>query len=403
MINNQYKVIKMSLSRTIIQIFVSSPSDVSEERKALESIIDELNRSWINSSNLHLELIRWETHTHPAFSSDPQSVINKQIGDSYDVFLGILWGRFGTPTPRSDSGTQEEFIRALKRHERDGIPKIMIYFKDTPISPSRIDLDQMQKVQEFRNNLTKLGGLYSIFEDMPSFESSLRSHLSALVREFTNNPSENKTRNNLIEVANSKSLISIETDLEDDFGLLDYLEIYQAKMDEMSGIVNIISDATIRIGEQLNRRTSEIKQLGQPITGVNAARRIIKRSAEDFLSYSETLNKNIPLFSAARNEAFQAMSNSIAMQSSFSKPNYDDLFSLNQSLTTMLDSIRGSKNSLTGFRQSVHSMPRMASELNKAKRAALVQLDSMLNELDKTDTTIINILDAVRKMQTRDL
>jgi uncharacterized protein Yka (UPF0111/DUF47 family) len=89
------------------------------------------------------------------------------------------------------------------------------------------------------------------------------------------------------------------------------------------------------------------------------------------------------------------------MQSSFSKPNYDDLFSLNQSLTTMLDSIRGSKNSLTGFRQSVHSMPRMASELNKAKRAAIVQLDSMLNELDKTDTTIINILDAVRKMQTR--
>ena len=33
----------------------------------------------------------------PAFGSEPQEVVNKQIQD-YDIFVGILWHRIGTPT-----------------------------------------------------------------------------------------------------------------------------------------------------------------------------------------------------------------------------------------------------------------------------------------------------------------
>ena len=39
---------------------------------------------------------------------DAQDVINRQLGE-YDIFLGIMNTRFGSPTHRADSGTEEEF------------------------------------------------------------------------------------------------------------------------------------------------------------------------------------------------------------------------------------------------------------------------------------------------------
>jgi hypothetical protein len=128
----------MPRSATIVQVFVGSPSDVKEERDVLESVILELNRVWSKSLGVSFELIRWETHTHPAFGSDPQSIINDQLGEDYDIFIGILWSRFGTLTPRALSGTAEEFNLAVSRTQ-NGRPDVMIYFKDAPIAPSKID------------------------------------------------------------------------------------------------------------------------------------------------------------------------------------------------------------------------------------------------------------------------
>ncbi|MBN2251236.1 MAG: DUF4062 domain-containing protein, partial [Candidatus Altiarchaeota archaeon] len=96
--------------------FVASPGDVTEERECLKSVIQELNDSWSEELGIHLDLIGWETHAYPGISTDPQAVINKQIDDDYDIFIGIMWKRLGTPTERGGSGTEEEFDRAYKRY-----------------------------------------------------------------------------------------------------------------------------------------------------------------------------------------------------------------------------------------------------------------------------------------------
>lgn len=383
----------MPQSRTIIQIFVSSPSDVQQEREALETIVAELNRTWSNSLNLIFELIKWETHTYPAFSIDPQSAINDQIGDSYDVFLGIIWGRFGTPTPRAESGTHEEFLRALDRHKREGAPEIMIYFKDKPIAPSRIDLEQIQKVIEFRKSLSSLGGLYSTFDDMPGFESSLRSHLSVLAQYFSNQKDS--------PTSPQKTLIASPSngDELDDLGFLDYLEIYEARMTEMNSTLNIMSDATVRVGEQISLRAAEINALNKNTPDMISARRIIKRSAENMTSYADTLAQHLPLFSTARSAALQALSNSLVMRSEFPDTDPSQLVSAYGALKTMLESLRGAKDGLLGLRNNINSLPRLTSEINKAKRAAVTQLNSLIEDLDKTDATVSNIIDSISKMQ----
>lgn len=172
-----------------IQVFVGSPSDVQKERELLVTVIDELNQNWSSTLGVRLRLLRWETDVHPSLGSDPQAVINEQIGDEYDVFIGILWGRFGTPTVKAESGMMEEFERALSRR-KDGStsPEIMIYFKDSPISPTKIDPTQLMKIQQFRSELPEIGALYAEFSDDSGFESALRAHLAAVARKLAQKP-----------------------------------------------------------------------------------------------------------------------------------------------------------------------------------------------------------------------
>jgi hypothetical protein len=96
-----------------LRIFLASPSDVQPERLRVEKVVREMNLT-LSNQGLQLELLRWETHTFPDFGEYPQTVIQDQIGSDYDIFVGVLWSRIGTPTPRYPSGTLEEFDTAYQ-------------------------------------------------------------------------------------------------------------------------------------------------------------------------------------------------------------------------------------------------------------------------------------------------
>src|SRR5262249_21309833 len=130
----------------LLSAFVASPSDVAEERDALEALAAELNLLWGPQLQTRLQLLKWETHAHPDFGVDAQSVINEQIRAVYEIFIGIFWARIGTKTARAASGTVEEFERALVRQaDAPGSIKIMLYFKDAPLAPSQMDPEQLKE------------------------------------------------------------------------------------------------------------------------------------------------------------------------------------------------------------------------------------------------------------------
>ena len=105
----------MAKTQTLIRVLIASPNDVVDERKILTSVIEEINQTAGHADNIRLDPIKWETHSRPGFGEDAQDVINQQIGDDYDILIGIMWKRFGSPTRRAESGTEEEFNRALSR------------------------------------------------------------------------------------------------------------------------------------------------------------------------------------------------------------------------------------------------------------------------------------------------
>jgi hypothetical protein len=109
----------MARQETILNVFISSPSDVVEDRDTVEEIIEEVSKTLSSKVGVRLVPLRWETDVTPNIGTDPQNVINAAVGGNYDVFVGIMGARFGDPTPRFGSGTEEEFTQAYEKHIAD--------------------------------------------------------------------------------------------------------------------------------------------------------------------------------------------------------------------------------------------------------------------------------------------
>lgn len=162
----------------LLKCFIGSPSDVSEERKACDEVIAAINREVGDEKGVRLETIRWEKDSHPAIGDDGQAVINAQLHpENADFFIGIFWCRFGSPTLRGESGTEEEFNLAYKRWEESHSNRIQFYFKTEPKSPTELDGVQLEKVKSFKGKVSQCGCLYREFRNVEEFKGALHEAL----------------------------------------------------------------------------------------------------------------------------------------------------------------------------------------------------------------------------------
>lgn len=203
----------------LFKIFLASPGDTSDERKAAEDVIDEINKTKGPRDNYRVELLKWETDTYSAVGEDGQDVINKQIGSDYQIFVGVMWRKFGTPTKRAASGTVEEFQRA---YERKSDVHISFYFNSSPF-PQDTDLEQAKKVLEFKSQIQDLGVYHKSFESTKDFEQKLRMDLQNYVTDLLKAEIQNEEVSVVSEGSSAKQVIP---EIKDSFK--DYLNDIQA-------------------------------------------------------------------------------------------------------------------------------------------------------------------------------
>ena len=175
----------------IINVFVSSPGDVQKERAVLDHVVAGINQTDGQRNGFRLELFRWETNTAPQIGPKPQAAVDAQT-PSYDIYLGIMSVRFGTPTEKAGSGTEEEFNAALAKWQAKGEPWIMFYFNDAPdVAVVRKQLTQFGKVCEFREKLEKQGlvaAYQGVEGDNETFRTKVDLHLRHVVHQILPSP-----------------------------------------------------------------------------------------------------------------------------------------------------------------------------------------------------------------------
>jgi DNA repair photolyase len=174
-----------------IKVFVSSPSDVKEERKIVLQIAEELNRTSGRRKGYYIHCYEWELDLQSGWGNF-QDKINPELEDT-DIFIGILWTRLGTPTKKYKSGTIEEFER-IKQLKNKGRGIEFAFFRSNK-NPrlSMIDPKQFARVKKFfaENN----GNVFTIkdYQNNKEFKKSLREHLEIKIDKLLESKSEKQS------------------------------------------------------------------------------------------------------------------------------------------------------------------------------------------------------------------
>lgn len=160
----------------LLKVFIASPGDVMLEREKARDEVLSL-RALAHKHGFDLEATGWETHAAPGMGRS-QARINQLVREC-DLFLGILWRRFGLPTGEAESGTLEEFNLARERYAKEHAPEIMLYFREVHPDFLADPGPQLHKVLEFKQQVEdgRLA-LYANYRDPEHFASLLRQHIT---------------------------------------------------------------------------------------------------------------------------------------------------------------------------------------------------------------------------------
>jgi hypothetical protein len=166
----------------ILKLLLSSPGDVSLERELVAKAVNKFNQDYLIDKGVFIKLIRWEDFA-PQIGNGTQKMVNRQL-DAFDIFIGLMWNRFGTPTDLASSGTEEEFNDALNSWNKFNRPWIAFYFCTRPATlDTKEQLDQKGKVIDFKQKLMNLG-LVKTFENLELFENMVFLDLIKITDEY---------------------------------------------------------------------------------------------------------------------------------------------------------------------------------------------------------------------------
>lgn len=340
---------KLDKRRHCISLFLSSPGDLRSERGIVDEVTQQISRDIGTIDNFTIELVRWETHAHAARGQYPQDVINAQIGDEYDIFLGMLGTRFGTPTKAFGSGTEEEFQRALQRNKASGLPEILFLFSSIAMPVDSIDASQLALVQEFKKSLPSQGLLYGTFDSEISLRTKLYSDLLHAVRRVLRSRSDADREKSSAEVFNPifdpllEWHLMLHSDSEVNATVL--MQNAVSVMGIVASDMIQMATASKKLTTSLNKETGSIAKFvlsnnhSRIEASIMRASEAIKAASRQFFEIAPRLNKNftegstlsqrsIEIF-RTRGELSQSMNDSVRLP----------LTSMSTSMDSLADSL----------------------------------------------------------------
>lgn len=184
----------MTYRATVINIMIASPSDVAKERQIVRDVIHEWNAIHSADRKLVLVPIGWDSHSFPEMGDRPQSIINGQLLKDADILVAVFWTKFGTPTGKAGSGTEEE----ISEHLATGKPALL-YFSSQPVAPDSVDPEQYKSLTDYKKR-KMAEGLVHAYETPSEFRISLSRHLAkSIIQHFNSDatasePAELPTR-----------------------------------------------------------------------------------------------------------------------------------------------------------------------------------------------------------------
>ncbi|MDV6211881.1 hypothetical protein R3Q08_26835 [Rhodococcus erythropolis] len=163
---------RMPFTCTALNVLFVGPSDTADLVDVGRQVVDDWNARRARSAGVVMLSRHYSTDTASLFidGSDGQAVINEQIVDDADIVISIFRSKFGSPTPRAGSGTEEEIERTVAAGKR-----VHVYFSEEP-RPADVDTRQLDKLRTFKTSISDKG-LWQPFQDTHNLSNLIRRAL----------------------------------------------------------------------------------------------------------------------------------------------------------------------------------------------------------------------------------
>lgn len=243
----------MEKNFTHYYFLISCPGDVQDDVKTIIDVFANVNKNIGEPNRIHLVTLFWKYDAIPAAGNSAQEIINQQLLKKADGVIALFWTRFGTPTDKYGSGTEEEIVRAI-----NGKKDVLLYYSNKSIGPNKMDDEQYQKVVNFKN---RFHGLFAQYRSKTELKEKLTNALTSLVFKYAKE--QTSDTHNVI----SKEEID-QYSLAEFFDLGWYLSRAKFEVpdeDELSSIRKIQFASRVSmllsLGEKLSLLTKEEQQL----------------------------------------------------------------------------------------------------------------------------------------------
>lgn len=386
-----------------LRVLISSPGDVADERAQVVAIVDEVNRILrIADTRVHLAIVDWKKDVPSSISGDPQAVVNHFLS-AFEFFVGIMWARVGTETPRARSGTIEEFTDAHARKLADDEScEVMFYFKTAQLPLDAIDPDQLKGVRSFKDSISDKG-VYKEFSSGEEFRSLLQNDLVRYAHRWNNRFTATADSNRALAPLADVHVV-VRDSIQGDDSEIDAIDDepktaleYGAEVEEANEVallaIGRISDATGQLSTQISRRTEEITAANAK-SSMRDGRAAVNRAAENLNVWSRDIAANLPSF-RDNWSTFIERSGLLFAAVNAGGQSEEELATYRQSIHDMINTLRGSINSTVDFRTSVAGIAPLTREFRRAQTTALRVFDDVLLALSEAESYSLQLLEQI--------
>lgn len=378
----------MATQAVILRAFISSPGDVKDDRDAVEEVIEELNRSLGASRAVQILPLRWETDVVPGVGAEVQQVINHQTSSQYDIFIGVMWARFGTPTAQFGSGTEEEFTIAYERiRGGDASLQVLFFFKDAPLPPSKLDVQQLARVQNFRAQLGSMGVLSNSYATREEFQRLLRMHFTKIISNWEQKLTTLRSQATKSELAvKVQPQVTCDTEEPDtEVGLFDLLADFQELTEALHAATNRMTSFNKDIGESISKRAEELEQAktASPTSpNFRQMQRICAAAAKDMDDYVSRMEPEVSIFEATHARSMDCMLRALPLVHLFGNIERRQVDELRTAIEQSVQGLQIMRAGTKSYRDVVARLPRATNDFNRARGKVVRMLDRLIQTID---------------------
>lgn len=269
------------------RLLISCPSDCEEFKDTVVHLLSITNQFCETFLDARIEHIYFKENVPSGAASEAQKVINSNVRDQFDIYVGLFWSRLGTPTSTHRSGAVEELDIAYEMNQLSGRVGIHVYFCEADISKELFRNSNAQEIEWLRSHVRDKGILYKSFVTAAQLQSHLSVDVVADLKQLLRESAA---------TTKHESAKSLNPEL-----VAGFLESIASRFNHLKERTLLMTTSMRDFSACMEKRTAEITRIGnmnKPFAVKAALEGVFKRIVHDMQvldgQYQEFLDHSIP-------------------------------------------------------------------------------------------------------------